>query len=223
MAPLILAAGGKYRGVEHVRDVANEANQNIWSTRALWTLPNEKSTDLFKISPVNMLESATWMKEGYFDLIICKNVLHFYSPASVKEIIGRMNTWLKVGGQVFVTADSFFKEKYLADFYQKNQGREFPGYCIKNEAQSLYVYNFNGVLSRSDFKFDPPPSFDGPLILDIAENVFMEPARPHKGYLMANGFVDTEQMSAVVNVFKKGNTSQVAKAQRITSWSHIRS
>ena len=190
LAPFILMAGGKYRGVEHKKEVAQNANKHIWSTKHLWTKKSENSQDLYKIANVSIFNKNALFKNFKYKVIICNNILHFYTPEKVEEIITLMHACLDPKGLAIIQVDAP-RNKELRDIYIKGQleNKEYPGFFIENISSVLYISNFDGKITRSTDKLEFPPGFLGPVALAFPEGYEIEPGHYKKGYVTCDGSV----------------------------------
>jgi SAM-dependent methyltransferase len=69
---------------------------------------------------------------GRFSAVLAARVLHFLDGAAIRQTIGKMYTWLRPGGRLYLVADSPYTGPWAkyADRYEqrKSAGQEWPGF-----------------------------------------------------------------------------------------------
>lgn len=230
IAPLILAAGGEYRGVEHLLNVADSANREIWRWRNLWTLDGENSKDLYKIHPSSILNDKLKFTDNnkdeiYFDIVICKNVLHFYQPHECDKLIAKIYNWLKKDGTAYILAESPHGKKSWMEFYESNKNPDnlYPGFGIQNSPLYTYLYCFDFRMTRSSIPSKLPPFVEEEdLMVSFPKNSDLSPALSRDGFIDQSGelILDHKQKSEYFEIVRS-DTRAIGRCITLTSWSHI--
>ncbi|OPZ20330.1 MAG: Methyltransferase domain protein [bacterium ADurb.BinA186] len=223
LAPLILAAGGQYHGVEQFENVAQIANKGIWATKTLWTQKDEDAKSLYKIKRASFIDTPL-IEENKYDIIVLKNVLHFYSPSQCEQIITKVNRWLKKDGLVFAIADSPYREKEWLDYYQNNQASEiYPGFGVRNEPSIMHIYKFGQKYTRTEFleaNQGLAPNFSRLLVVKVPETTLASGQR-FNGYLSeASEVIDNYTNEVTWETAIRASTNTQGQRATLISWTH---
>lgn len=193
LAPFILMAGGNYKGVEQLTELAHEANAYIWKTKHLWTKAQEKSSDLYKIAHTDFFNKNARFRKSKYKIIICNNILHFYKPEQIEEIFKLISELLDKDGYLFLQTDAP-RNKELQNLYSdlESKNKKYPGFIIENISSFITLYNINNELYRSNNQFEFPIGFTGPVAIEYNESYDMKEAKYKNGYLDKKGDIQEE-------------------------------
>lgn len=122
--------------------IPKEANQYIFNFLKAADIKKIKEKDLYKVSPEPFPECVEKTQETshfkkQFDVIHCRNVLHFFPPIVADRFFKQLFTSLKPGGFAVIAAKAPYKMMYLSERLTQEEVAETMGSVLRDYNKSV--------------------------------------------------------------------------------------